>query len=155
MPRTVAIALLLALLPLATLSCKNTDQQSAEQTRLQNLAVLQPISYHRVGGPGKVDEKLTVFPTGEAQASSTFYGTGKATLSEFQLLQLVRMFENWDQFTDNYPPAGSTFADPPAIAEIIYGSRKITLADNAENVPDSLLRIRSRMQELIKEVTGH
>jgi hypothetical protein len=133
------------------LSCAPTDhRREVEQSRSDTLKKLQAISYHRVGGQAKVDESLAILPDGAVKASSKMYGRGQGTLSELQQLQLATLFENWDQLKGEYPspkPSGK-----PATEEIQFGDKKVVLADDAENIPEDLTRVRVRLSTILKDL---
>ena len=141
--RVHAIILLVALTAL-NLSCTPDDPRGeVEKTRFETLKKMEAISYHRVGGPAKVDESLFILPNGTVKASSKMYGEAQGTLNEMQQLQLVSLFETWGDLKPEYPspkPSGK-----PALEEIQFGQKKVIVADDAENIPEELTRVRGRL----------
>ncbi|MFI5378137.1 MAG: hypothetical protein ACHRHE_02415 [Tepidisphaerales bacterium] len=147
--------ILCAAAAILNLSCTPTDhRREIEQTRYDTLKKLQAISYHRVGGQATVDESLFILPNGAVKASSMIsskmYGSGQGTLSELQQLQLATLFENWDQLKPEYPsprPSGK-----PATYAIQFGEKKIVVADDAENIPEELVRVRARLSGIFNDL---
>ena len=139
--------IILAAVTALNLSCASEDpRKTVEQTRFDTLKKLQAISYHRLGGQAKVDESLFILPNGNIKAASKMYGDAQGTLNEMQQLQLASLFETWDDLKAEYPspkPSGK-----PALEEIQYGQKKVIVADDAENIPEELARVRTRLSGL-------
>ncbi|MGA2498061.1 MAG: hypothetical protein ABSH20_09985 [Tepidisphaeraceae bacterium] len=134
-----------------SLSCVSEDpRKTVEQTRYDTLKKFQAMSYHRVGGQAKVDESLFILPNGGIKANSKMYGDAQGTLNEMQQLQLVSLFETWDDFKPEYPspkPSGK-----PAMEEIQFGQKKVVVADDAENIPEELARVRARLSGILNDL---
>jgi hypothetical protein len=144
---------ILALLIVASgLSCESTeDKQQAvmQKTRQQALGKVREIHYRRAGGGSSNRESLSIMTDGQATTSSTLFGDGKKTLTEFQMLQFSQWFENFEKWNSNY--AGKS---TDAMVEIQYGDKAIRIAESAKDVPEELLSLQNQLRELIRDVAG-
>src|SRR5688572_2591066 len=83
-------------------SCRN-EQSSLDRQRANSLAALKPINYHRSGGLMGTSDHITISSSGAVQVTGRLLGDSSTLLSEFQMMQLARMFEGWDKLNDEYP----------------------------------------------------
>ncbi len=97
-----------------------------------------------------MDDVLTISAEGAVQARSKMFGEAAASLNEMQKLQLATLFENWRDLKDEYPspkPSGK-----PAMEEIQFGDKKVVVADDAENIPEELSRVRQKLAGMLAEL---
>jgi hypothetical protein len=146
-------ALFISLLPaLAGLSCAPRDHADTEIQRTASLKSFQAVTYRRAGGTTGVNDLFTISDTGQLQANSALFGKAQGHLTEFQILQIGRLFEGFENLNAEYPSPRP--AARPAIVEIQRGDKTVRLADDAEKAPDNLLLIRDKLQTLMQQTLG-
>ena len=146
MHRRLAIAILIALIG----GCASQERTRLREQRDSTVSGFRSVSYRRTGGILGTDDRLTIAVDGTVQTSGRIFPTGSAHLSEFQIMQLTRLFEGWETLQQDYPaPKGS--ADTFTI-EIMYGDGKVTAADAAAGVPEIFTRVRRRLETMAQDL---
>lgn len=140
----------LTLLLLLILSACASDSSSPNRDDAQPVQALQPITYHRSGGLIGASDHITISSTGTIQVTGRLFGETSTLLTDFQMMQLARLFEGWEKLDDHYPaPRG---AADDFVTEIRYGDKTVAASDAARNVPEQFLRIKQRLESLVRNL---
>lgn len=113
-------------------------------------ATLKPIAYHRSGGLLGTSDHVTISSSGTVQVTGRLFGQSNTVLSEFQMMQLARLFEGWEKLGDTYPAERGSADD--FVTEIRYGDKAVTASDAARNVPEQFLRVKQRLESLVRNL---
>lgn len=149
MARIAAISLLL-LGSFASVSCQRIDQGSLRQEQQQILNEFQPVSYRRTGSLGREEVQITITRDGKLEATTQSTGKTTGQISDFQMMQLARLFEDWTNLQEKYLSLPRK-SDTP-ITEIQFGDKKVVASDDAANIPDQFRRVRERLELLAREI---
>jgi hypothetical protein len=145
--RSCVIAVLF-LAAAAAAGCQDANRQKLEADRAQAVQSLQPVVMTRTGGIAGANDRVTIAPDGAIEFRERGMTPATGTLSEFQRLQLVRIFDDFKRLDDRYAP---TRPVPDAITTTIkYGDRAVTVVDGAQNVPPEFVTARDRIQEIAR-----
>jgi hypothetical protein len=137
------------LLILALASCR-TDRSAIDRERAEAVASLESVSYHRSGGLAGSSDHITISRTGTVQVTGRLFGESSTLLSEFQMMQLARLFEGWEKLADHYPAAQGAADD--FVTEIRYGDKTVVASDAARNMPDQFVRAKQRLELLVRDL---
>lgn len=124
--------------------CGTPERAAVTQQRQLDLNSFKPIVYIR--RTDIVDQRITIAADGSV--SRTRSAGGK--LSEFQMMQLARMFQTWEQLKSQYPAPDN--ADATALTTIKYGDKSVTVSDNAKEVPEQFTLIRRKIEQYLLQV---
>ena len=114
------------------------------------VGALQSISYHRSGGLSGTSDHITVSRTGTVQVTGRLFGEANTLLSEFQMMQLARLFEGWEKLAEHYPAERGAADD--FVTEIRYGDKTVVASDAARNTPEHFLRVKQRLESLVRDL---
>jgi hypothetical protein len=129
-------------------SCRGGE--SAQDASAGPVAAMKPVAYHRSGGLMGTSDHVTISSSGTVQVTGRLFGESSAVLSEFQMMQLARLFEGWDKLGDTYPAERGSADD--FVTEIRYGDKPVTASDAARNVPEQFLRVKQRLESLVRNL---
>jgi hypothetical protein len=133
----------------ALAGCTRTDRGRVQETRAGTISSFKPIAYHRNGGRNGADEHVTISAEGAIE-SRTKYGVVTGKLSEFQIMQLSRAFEDWDKLQPSYPAAKPN--PNAATVTIDYGGKTVTASEAAEGLPEQFIAARDRVVEIARDL---
>jgi hypothetical protein len=136
---------------LLIVGCQDGDRRKLDDDRAAAMQSLQPISLTRTGGVTGVNDRITIAPDGAIEYRVKAMTPLAGSLTEFQRLQLVRIFDDLKRVAaDRYAPERPT---PDAITTTLkYGERTVTVVDGASNVPQEFITARDRVQELARQL---
>lgn len=104
------------------------------------------VTYRRSGGLAGGQDTITVAPDGTLTTAGRLFGRRRGQLTDFQILQLVRLLEGWPKLAAEYPaPPGTADA---FIVEIEHAGKKVTATDASPGVPESFRLVRDRLETL-------
>jgi hypothetical protein len=133
---------------LFVVGCQDANRKKLDEDRAAAVQSLQPIVMTRTGGVVGTNDRITISPDGAVEFRSKGMTPMTGTLSEFQRLQLVRIFDDFKRLEDRYAPARPI---PDAITTTIkYGERSVTVVDGAQDVPQEFITARDRIQDIAK-----
>ena len=112
------------------------------------LQPFQAVTYIRTGGLAGAEDRLMIAEDGTVTTSGRLFGNGSSKLTEFQLLQLARIFEGWERLEANYP-APPEARDAFTVA-ITFGTRTVTATDASANVPPLFQTARQRLEQIAR-----
>jgi hypothetical protein len=141
---------LLAVICWAATGCGGNGRQEPEAPfdPQQALKDFGGISYRRTGGFAGTEDQITISPSGSVETTGRFLGKRQGQISEFQVMQLVRLLEGWEKLRDEYPaPAGSADAFEH---EIEYRGKKVRASDANRQTPEQFTRLRDRLEALTR-----
>ena len=147
----MAVAALSVFALVGIVSCGTSPQKALQQQRQVELKAFKPITYVRSIGPDEPEERITVAADGSIIRKRAM-GPSSGRLSDFQIMQLVRVFENWDKLHTSYLAADDS-ASAPATT-IIYGEKKVTVSDSAKEIPDDFNLARQRIELFSRDLTS-
>jgi hypothetical protein len=128
--------------------CAAEEPQRLEFHRDAVLASFQPVTYHRTGGIIGTDDHLTIDVDGTVRTHGRLFADATMRLSEFQIMQLVRLFEEWQTLADSYPAQ----AVDAFTVEIAYGQKRVVVSDASAGVPAVFTRVRDRLESLATQM---
>ena len=140
----MTVALLIA-------GCQDGNRRKLDEDRAAAMQSLQPIVLTRTGGVTGVNDRITIAPDGAIEYRAKAMTPLTGTLSEFQRLQLARIFDDFRRVgRDRYAPERPT---PDAITTTLkYGERTVTVVDGTADVPQEFITARDRVQELARQL---
>ena len=136
------------LLPLLLIASLASCAPNRSPDAAAPVAPLKPVRYHRSGGIAGTSDHITISSTGTVQVTGRLFGETSTILTDFQMMQLARLFEGWETLDDHYPArpgAGDDF-----ITEIRYGDKSVTASDAAREIPHRFLRVQQRLESLVR-----
>jgi hypothetical protein len=148
--RKMAVTALSLFALVGVVSCGTSPQSAFQQHRQTELKAFKPITYVRNIGSDEPEERITVAADGSVLRKRAF-GPSGGRLSEFQIMQLVRVFENWERLHASYAAAEDSTGAP--VTTIIYGEKKVTVSDAAKEIPDDFTLARQRIELLVRDLT--
>jgi hypothetical protein len=139
---------LIGLLMVAGLaSCKGARPPEGERGPLQPF---QAVTYVRTGGLAGADDRITITTDGTITTSGRLIGSSSGKLSEFQLMQLARVFEGWTKLQAEYPaPQGARDAFQYAIT---FGDKTVAASDASSLVPEQFITARQKIEQLARNL---
>lgn len=140
--------LILTVVLLLAAGCQDANRKKLDEDRAKTVQSLQPIVMTRTGGVAGANDRITISADGAIESRSKGMTPMTGTLSEFQRLQLVRIFEDFGRLEERYAPARPI---PDAITTTIkYGERTVTVVDGAQTIPQAFIAARDRIQEIAR-----
>lgn len=116
----------------------------------QVVARFAGVSYRRTGGIAGGEDRITIAPDGTIETSGRLLGQRRGQISEFQIMQLVRLLEGWESLRPAYPaPPGSADAFEH---EIEYRGRTVRASDANHEMPEQFRRVKDRLEALAREL---
>ena len=143
-----AARLLPLLLMFGLMSCGSNPPGAARSGA--PMAPLKPVTYHRSGGLIGTSDHVRVSSTGTVQVTGRLFGESNTLLTEFQMMQLARLFEGWEKLDAEYPAERGTADD--FVTEIRYGDKSVTASDAARVVPEQFVRVKQRLESLVRNL---
>lgn len=141
---------LLAAVLVGQAGCRKPDVMRQEANRVAIVARIQPVKYVRTGGASGPGDTITIAQDGTIQTSGRLVGNATAKLSEFQLMQVARVFDGWEKLKDSYPaPDG---AREPFTLSITYGAKTVTVSDGAKGVPDQFALAQDKLESIARDL---
>jgi hypothetical protein len=114
------------------------------------VAPLKPVSYHRSGGLMGTSDHIRISSTGTVQVTGRVFGESNTLLTEFQMMQLARLFEGWEKLDAEYPAERGAADD--FVTEIRYGDKSVAASDAARDVPEQFTRVKQRLEALVRNL---
>jgi len=134
-------------LSLSMSSCGPAERVLVNRQREAALKGFQPIAYTRTGED--IQERITIAADGSLIRVRSI-GTSSGKLSEFQLMQLKRLFDDWDKLNSQY--LAETESEPVAVTTIKYGQKEVTVSDGVKESPEVFVLIRRKIEECAHDV---
>lgn len=134
------------LVTLALASCAPSERNLLVQQRQTELKAFKPVSYSR--RLDETEEKIAIAADGSFTRTRTI-AVLKGKLSEFQVMQLKRLFDDWGKLNAKYPAAAES--DTAGVTTITYGDKTVTASDRAIEIPETFMLIRRSIEQYTYE----
>jgi hypothetical protein len=114
----------------------------------QAVADFAGVTYRRSGGIAGAEDRISIASDGSIETSGRFLGTRRGRISEFQIMQLVRLLEGWEKLREQYPaPSGTADAFEH---EIEYRGKRVQASDASREMPEQFRRVKDRLEGLTR-----
>ena len=150
----MAKVLLLAFICWAGAGCGGNSQREVAVPfdPQQEVRDFPGVTYRRTGGIAGAEERITIAQDGRIETTGRFVGKRQGQVSEFQVMQLVRLLEGWEKLRSEYPaPPGTADAFQH---EIEYRGKRVTASEASPEMPEQFRRVRERLETLTRGLSA-